>query len=175
MLTPPSAPPSLRSVPHIGPLTPFPRHPQASTGGRHRRRLKDVLRTCQETLTYSTHLPLTLSVCLPLLLKSTPSFSFPIFCSLFAAPALKIYGLMPSLCQWDGRSLDNMRCLYDCRLGHLRVKNAVHSDSSTLNQCVVIFNTGLWLIGHSGSCLFSTYCEINLSSSLQYFSNISLQ
>lgn len=133
MLTPP--PSSLRSVPHIGPLTPFPRHPQASTGGRHRRCLKDVLRTCQETLTYSTHLPLTLSVCLPLLLKSTPSSSLPIFGSLLAAPALKIYWLMPSSCQWDGRSLDNIRCLYDCRFAHVRVKNAVHSESSTLVFC----------------------------------------
>lgn len=60
--------PSLRSVPHIGPLTPFPRHPQASTGGTHRRCLKDILRTCQETLTYSAHLPWTLLVWVLILL-----------------------------------------------------------------------------------------------------------
>lgn len=68
---PPPSTLSLRSVPHIGPLTPFPRHPQASTGGRSRRCFKDVLRTCQETLTYSIHLPWTLSLWLLLHLNSS--------------------------------------------------------------------------------------------------------
>lgn len=115
---PPPSSPSLRSVPHIGPLTPFPRHPQASTGGRHRRCLKDVLRTCQETLTYSTHLPRTLSVCLPLLLKSSIQYHWHPLRNLLC-------WLVPSSCDVGWKvdvGLDSSRCLYDCRGGHVRLR-----------------------------------------------------
>lgn len=143
---PPPSSPSLRSAPHIGPLTPFPRHPQASTGGRHRRCLKDVLRTCQETLTYSTHLPRTLSVRLPLLKPSSTQHHHHLH-ALFLLPLCfpstqltnVLSWLMPSSCHVRWKVIGQPETFGWLQRWSREGKITVHSQCSTIS-IKLVFN-----------------------------------
>lgn len=141
---PPPSTLSLRSVPHIGPLTPFPRHPQASTGGRRRRCFKDVLRTCQETLTYTIHLPWTFSVWLLLHLNSSTVQHDCLHSTLHplhhtSTDKLSWASQVNIMC--DGRSLDNLRWWPDCRYGDMKGK--IHCKESLGRHNVSL--TTAWL------------------------------